>query len=150
MSELSTYNFTPAIGEIYMMQFEGKDSKQNGWRPGLVLQNNVGNVHSPNIIALPLTSVIKKINQPTHVVLLAEDTGLVRDSMVLCENPETIPKARVGEYMATLSHEYMKKIATASSVATAVISYLTISDLLDLWYTSIRLNRRRADITTMR
>lgn len=67
---------TPQIGEIYMMRFGGSANEQTGWRPGLVFQNNVGNAHSPNIIALPLTSVIKKAKQPTHVVVKASNTGL--------------------------------------------------------------------------
>lgn len=57
---------TPQIGEVYLMKFSGSGSEQVGWRPGLVFQNNVGNSHSPNVIALPLTSSIKKTSQPTH------------------------------------------------------------------------------------
>ena len=92
MNQSSCCNIAPMIGEVYMMQFECSKCKQNGWRPGVVLQNNVGNIYSPNVIALPLTSAIKKISQPTHVVICAEDTGLWTDGMVLCENPETVPK----------------------------------------------------------
>ena len=77
----------PRIGEIYYMLFEGRDSEQSGWRPALVFQNNVGNVHSPNLIVLPLTSSLKKQDMPTHVMLRASETGLPKDSMVICENP---------------------------------------------------------------
>lgn len=66
----------PQIGEVYMMNFGGSGSEQNGWRPGVVFQNNVGNAHSPNIIALPLTSSIKKSGQPTHVIVKSADSGL--------------------------------------------------------------------------
>lgn len=78
----------PQIGEVYLMKFGGSGSEQSGWRPGVVFQNNMGNAYSPNIIALPLTSSLKKTNQPTHVIIKAADSGLRRDSMVLCENPE--------------------------------------------------------------
>lgn len=66
----------PQIGEVYLMNFGGSGCEQNGWRPGVVFQNNVGNAHSPNIIALPLTSSIKKAGQPTHVVIKSADSGL--------------------------------------------------------------------------
>ena len=79
---------SPLIGEVYYMKFEGSGNEQNGWRPGVVFQNNVGNAHSPNVIALPMTKVLKKTGQPTHVLVTAEDTGIPKDSMVLCENPE--------------------------------------------------------------
>ena len=56
----------PQIGEVYYMRFGGTGSEQEGFRPGLVFQNNMGNAHSPNIIALPMTSVMKKLGHPTH------------------------------------------------------------------------------------
>ena len=59
----------PRIGDVYMMRFSGSGNEQTGWRPGLVFQNNTGNYFSPNIIALPFTSSIKKSEQPTHVLV---------------------------------------------------------------------------------
>lgn len=133
-------NLTPVIGEVYMMKFTGSDHGQMGWRPGVVLQNNVGNLHSPNLIALPLTTVLKKTNLPTHVVIPAVGSGLSKDSMVLCENPETMPKRRVGPYLATLSKEYMKQIARASLLATSSMSFLGEDELLEVWQETVRLN----------
>lgn len=131
---------TPQIGEIYMMRFGGSANEQTGWRPGLVFQNNVGNAHSPNIIALPLTSVIKKAKQPTHVVVKANNTGLKMDSMVLCENPERMSKERLGDYITTLSDEYMKEVAEASLLSSSVISYLDIEVLVSIWKKAVALN----------
>lgn len=131
---------TPQIGDIYMMRFSGSANEQTGWRPGLVFQNNVGNTHSPNIIALPLTSSIKKTKQPTHVVVKAANTGLKRDSMVLCENPERVSKERLGDYITTLSDEYMKEIAEASILSSSVISYLDVEVLASVWKKAVALN----------
>ena len=130
----------PQIGDIYMMKFDGSANEQSGWRPGLVYQNNVGNVYSPNIIALPLTSSIKKANQPTHVVIKASNTGLKRDSMVLCENPERMSKEKLGVYITTLSDEYMREIAEASILSSSVISYLDIEVLVSVWKKAVALN----------
>mgnify|MGYP001038265917 CR=1 FL=1 len=130
----------PRIGEIYMMRFSGSGSEQSGWRPGLVFQNNAGNAHSPNIIAVPLTSSLKKAGQPTRVVVSSADTDLERDSMVLCENPERMSKDRVGKYITTLPEAYMKKVAEASLLATGVISYLDADMLLRVWKRAVSLN----------
>lgn len=130
----------PQIGDIYMMKFSGSANEQSGWRPGLVYQNNVGNAYSPNIIALPLTSSIKKANQPTHVVIRAANTGLKRDSMVLCENPERMSKEKLGAYITTLSDEYMREIAEASILSSSVISYLDIEVLVSVWKKAVALN----------
>lgn len=128
------------IGEVYFMKFEGTGSEQNGWRPGLVFQNNVGNFHSPNIIALSITSVQKKIFQPTHVFVKAEDSGLKLDSVVQCENPERMSKARIGSYITTLPEKYMKQIAAASLLATSAISYLDKDSLESVWEKAVALN----------
>lgn len=134
----------PCIGDVYLMKFEGVGNEQRGWRPGVVFQNNVGNTHSPNIIALPLTSALKKTSQPTHVVVFAADTGLKMDSMVLCENPEKMSKAKLGAYLTTLSDKYMREIAIANLIATGAISFLSETDLIDAWKQSVQLNRMAA------
>lgn len=130
----------PQIGDVYLMKFGGSGSEQSGWRPGLVFQNNVGNAHSPNIIALPLTSAIKKSGQPTHVVVRAADSGLKKDSMVLCENPERMSKDKLGQYITSLSEEYMKQIAEANLLASSVIAYLDIDALIAVWKRASALN----------
>lgn len=122
------------------MRFSGSGSEQNGWRPGLVFQNNTGNNYSPNIIALPLTSAIKKAAQPTHVVIPSDGTGLKKDSMVLCENPERMSKERVGSYITTIPDKYMSRVAAASLLASSAISYLEPDALLTVWQKAISLN----------
>lgn len=133
-------NRQPQIGDVYLMRFGGSGSEQSGWRPGIVFQNNIGNAYSPNIIALPLTSQIKKATQPTHVVLPAKETGLRKDSMVLCENPERMSKDRLGDYLTTLSPKFMAEIAAANILASAAIAYIDPDVLLSLWQKAISLN----------
>lgn len=131
---------TPHIGEVYNMYFNGTGSEQSGWRPGVVFQNNIGNAKSPNIIALPLTSSLKKLNMPTHVLVSASDTDLRKDSMVICENPEKMSKDKVGRYITTLPQEYMKKIAIANLIATSAISYIDKDSLILVWEKAIKMN----------
>lgn len=121
------------IGEVYLMKFSGENNEQCGWRPGVVFQNNVGNMFSPNIIALPLTSSVKKCSMPTHVIVYAEDSGLYQNSMVLCENPQRMSKKNIGKYITTLSNDYMKQIAAGSLLATSAISYLDPDSLMAIW-----------------
>ena len=128
------------IGDIYFMQFSGQANEQSGWRPGLVYQNNTGNAHSPNIIALPLTSALKKPHQPTRVLVKAADTGLKKDSMILCENPQRMSKENLGSYITSLSDAYMRRVAEASLLASSVISYLNIELLIAIWKRAVALN----------
>ena len=123
------------------MRFDGTGSEQSGWRPGVIFQNNAGNLHSPNLIVLPLTSSLKKLDMPTHVLLHAYDTGLSRDSVVICENPQRLSKDKLGRYITTLSLHYMRKIAVASLIATSAIAFLDPPALLEAWETAVRLNK---------
>lgn len=134
------YVKAPRIGEVYMMNFTGSESEQCGFRPGLIIQNNTGNIYSPNIIALPLTTSLKKTGQPTHVVVSASDSGLKKDSMVLCENPECISKCKLGKYVTTLSSSYMEEIAQAFILATSVISFIDPMALIELFNRASDLN----------
>ena len=132
---------SPKIGEIYLMKFSGEGCEQQGWRPGLVFQNNVGNSHSPNIIALPLTTAIKKMGQPTHVFLSADDTGLKYNSIVLCENPQRMSKDNIGVYLTTISEDEMSKVAEGSLLATSAIAYINPNLLLSIWQKAKDLNK---------
>lgn len=127
-------------GEVYLMNFGDAAHEQHGLRPGVVLQNNVGNLHSPNIIALPLTTSLKKLNMPTHVLLRAEDTGLMYDSMVLAECPKCIAKGSIGAYLTTIPAHMMREIATAHLAATAAAAYLDVAGLLNAREQALRLN----------
>lgn len=122
------------------MDFGGSGSEQAGVRPGLVFQNNIGNTHSPNIIALPLTSAIKKAGQPTHIILCSKKTGLQKDSVVLCENPERMSKDRVRKYIAKLSEDDMRRVAIGSLLATSAIAFLDEDSLLRTWKHASALN----------
>lgn len=130
----------PRIGDIFMVEFDGIGSEQRGLRPAVVFQNNTGNLHSPNVIVLPLTSKIKKRGQPTHVFVPAEGTNLKRNSIVLCENPMSISKTRLGEYITTLSEKYLKEIAAAHLLATSAIAFMDLSSISTLCNRAIKLN----------
>ena len=139
----------PRIGEVYYMCFDGSGSEQRGWRPGLIFQNNLGNLYSPNVIALPMTSSLKKLHQPTiddlahqptHVLISANDTGLRYDSVVLCENPQRMSKELVGNFITALPISYMRKIAEASLIALSAISFLDAEALMRAWKRAVALN----------
>lgn len=129
----------PKIGDIYLVYFDGRGNEQKGFRPGLVFQNNVGNEHSPNLIVLPLTSALKKINQPTHV-FIPKEVGLRKDSMVLCENPKCMSKYKLGEYITTLPEEYMAQVAVGNILSSSAIAFIDPDLLMSVWQKALALN----------
>lgn len=127
------------IGDIYLVYFDGSGNEQKGFRPGLVFQNNVGNEHSPNLIVLPLTSALKKTNQPTHV-FIPKEVGLRKDSMVLCENPKCMSKYKLGEYITTLPEEYMAQVAVGNILSSSAIAFIDPDLLMSVWQKALALN----------
>ena len=86
-------------------------SEQGGIRLVLVVQNNVGNRHSPTIVVLPL-STAKKHYLPTHIHIRGSKT-LPKDSIVLAEQIRTIDRYRLKSYVgkqntAILWREYLR------------------------------------------
>ena len=106
-------------GEIYYADLSPViGSEQGGLRPVLVLQNNVGNKHSPTVIVAVITSRLGKAKLPTHVKL--GTSYLAKDSMVLLEQIRTIDKRRLWEYVGHVTSEEMTLIETALLVSIGV------------------------------
>ena len=92
-------------------------SEQGGVRPVLIVQNEIGNRHSPTVIAAAITSRLDKARLPTHINIRAADTGLAKDSVVLLEQIRTIDKKRLKERMGRLDDTSMAEIDTALSIS---------------------------------
>jgi mRNA interferase MazF len=91
-------------------------SEQGGIRPVLILQNNVGNRHSPTVIVCAITGKAEKNNIPTHV-RIGTASGCAKESFALLEQIRTIDRIRLREKVGTLSGHEMKQINQALSVS---------------------------------
>lgn len=105
-------------GEIYYADLSPVvGSEQGGIRPVLIVQNDVGNKHSPTVIAAAITSQKEKSKLPTHIEIHSSGCGLAKDSIVLLEQIRTIDKQRLKERMGVLDKTEMSKINTALQVS---------------------------------
>lgn len=94
-------------GDIYNVELgSGIGSEQNGYRPGVIIQNNLGNRNSPTIIIAPVSSAVKKTTLPTHV-LLPPRYGLSESSIILLEQIRTIDKQRLDNYLGHLDAQHI-------------------------------------------
>ena len=92
-------------------------SEQGGVRPVLIVQNEIGNRHSPTVIAAAITSRLDKARLPTHINIRAADTGLAKDSVVLLEQIRTIDKRRLKERMGELDAPSMSQVNNALEIS---------------------------------
>ena len=68
-------------GDIYYADLRPVvGSEQGGIRPVLIIQNDVGNRHSPTVICAAITSQMNKAKLPTHVELSCDIWGRDHDS----------------------------------------------------------------------
>ena len=72
-------------------------SEQGGIRPVIIIQNDIGNKHSPTVIAAAITSQMGKNKLPTHIEIGTQNSGLKSDSIVLTEQIRTIDKSRLNK-----------------------------------------------------
>jgi len=88
-------------------------SEQGGLRPVLVLQNNIGNLHSPTVVVAAITSQISSSTLPTHVLLKTTESPLTKTSVVLLEQIRTLDKKRLLTFVGKLSDKKMQEIENA-------------------------------------
>ncbi len=92
-------------------------SEQGGIRPVLVIQNDVGNKHSPTIICAAITSRQNKAKLPTHVEVSANGDRMVKDSVILLEQLRTIDKTRLKDKVCHLDPKILLRVENALKVS---------------------------------
>ena len=98
-------------GDIYYADLRPViGSEQGGVRPVLIIQNDVGNKHSPTVICAAITSKMNKAKLPTHIELNASKYDMVKDSVILLEQLRTIDKRRLKDRICHLDQDIMKTV----------------------------------------
>lgn len=92
-------------------------SEQGGIRPVLIIQNDIGNKHSPTVICAAITSKMNKAKLPTHIELSTAEYDMDKDSVVLLEQLRTIDKKRLKDKVCHLDSRVMKKVNRALMIS---------------------------------
>lgn len=105
-------------GDIYYADLRPVvGSEQGGVRPVLIIQNDVGNKHSPTVICAAITSRMNKAKLPTHVELDTKRCAMVKDSVILLEQLRTIDKQRLREKICHIDEELQSKVDLALKIS---------------------------------
>mgnify|MGYP002659403396 FL=1 len=115
---IGVFRVTVHRGEIYYADLSPVvGSEQGGLRPVLIVQNDVGNSHSPTVIAAAITCQHEKAKLPTHIEGGVGSCGLSKDSIVLIEQIRTLDKKRLRERMGELDNNSMSAVNSALSIS---------------------------------
>ena len=109
-------------GDMYFADLgRGIGSEQEGYRPVVIIQNNLGNKHSPTVIIAAISSRVGvKPKLPTHYYINAED-GLELPSIILLEQIRTVDKRRLTTYIGRLRKEHISGLDHALAVSIDLI-----------------------------
>jgi len=90
-------------GDIYLANLDPtKGHEQSGYRPVLVMQNNFLNKNLNTVVVAPLTTNLQAKDKLTTYFLLANETKLKNDSVVLLFQIRTIDKDRLNKKVSSL------------------------------------------------
>jgi mRNA interferase MazF len=110
-------------GDIYYADLRPVvGSEQGGVRPVLIIQNNIGNRHSPTVICAAITSQMNKAKLPTHVELHSDQYAIAKDSVVLLEQLRTIDKKRLKDKVCHLDNQILLKIDKALEISLELLT----------------------------
>ena len=107
-------------GDVFFMNLEGNAHVQGGWRPYVVIQNNLGNKYSQTTIVAPMTSRVKRLDMKTHVALY-NGRCANHHSVVLLEQIRVVNvDLDSWRWVERLSNEDMQRIDKAIKISLGV------------------------------
>ena len=111
-------------GDIYYADLNPVcGSEQGGKRPVVVIQNNMGNTHSPTLIVAAITTrVDKKRKFPAHYAV-KDNSAFEEPSTIMLEQIRTIDKKRVLGYLGKIDVKEMMGVDKVLMLSLALERY---------------------------
>lgn len=118
-------NRTYFRGDMYFADLgKGIGSEQEGYRPVVIIQNNIGNKYSPTVIVASISGKIAtKAKLPTHYYLDAEN-GLGHPSVILLEQIRTIDKHRLENYIGRIDEKHLTGLNLALAISIDITDWM--------------------------
>lgn len=98
-------------GEIWLANHDPvRGSEQAGTRPVLILQNEILNRYTTTVLAVPLTTSLKRAVLPSSVLILQGVGGLVSDSVALGHQLRVLDQTRLIRRLGTVDKEILAEV----------------------------------------
>lgn len=100
-------------GEVWLADLDPtRGSEQAGTRPVLVFQNDLITRFTTTVLAIPLTTNLRRASLPSCVQIHKGEAGLARDSVALCHQLPVLDKTRLQRKLGAISQETMSAVET--------------------------------------
>ncbi len=112
-------------GQVYNCYFGiGVGNEIQKLRPCIILQNNIGNAKSGNVVVAPITHTFKDIPSIKQIDTRYKENGtILLDGYANISNILCVSKGRLEDYITTLSVKEMKEIDIAIAVSLNIMHY---------------------------
>ncbi len=102
-------------GEVVIVRFPFASGTGAKVRPALVVQNNRNNARLTNVILVAITTTTYRSNEPTQLLVdvstpAGRQSGLLKDSVVSCENLATVEQCLVQRTIGSLPPSVMAHV----------------------------------------
>ena len=87
-----------------------RGSEQAGTRPVLIFQNDIISKYTTTILAIPLTTNLRRASLPSCIQISKEEGGLSSDSVALCHQLRVLDKTRLLKKLGTVSEQTISAI----------------------------------------
>ena len=111
-------------GEVYECCFGiGIGSEMQKTRPCVIIQGDVGNINSSNVIVAPITHTEKCIPSMAKLEtqINLKDGSTILNGCVNLSNIQTVSKARLGDFITKLTSDDVKNVNTSILVSLGLI-----------------------------
>ena len=112
-------------GQVYRCNFGcGIGSEMQKERPAVIIQNDVGNNRSGNTIVIPITHDTSTLPCVANITPQTDSAGnVILDGQANVSNMMCVSKARLGDFVSSLSKADMKKIDEAIAKTIDLMGY---------------------------
>ncbi|HMF56149.1 MAG TPA: type II toxin-antitoxin system PemK/MazF family toxin [Pyrinomonadaceae bacterium] len=91
-------------GEIWLADLNPtRGSEQAGTRPVIIFQNNLISKYTTTILAIPLTTNLRRASLPSCIQISKDEGGLASDSVALCHQLRVLDKTRLLKRLGAVS-----------------------------------------------
>ncbi|MEA2033578.1 MAG: type II toxin-antitoxin system PemK/MazF family toxin [Euryarchaeota archaeon] len=98
-------------GEMWLANLNPtRGSEQAGIRPVLIFQTDLLNRFATTVLAIPLTTNLRRASLPSCVLVTRGEGGLVSDSVALCHQLRVLDKSRLQRKLGTVSQQTLSTI----------------------------------------
>jgi mRNA interferase MazF len=113
----------PRRGELYLVEFDpGRGHETGKTRPALVIQNDIGNRHSPRTIVAAITSRLSPTPYPIEVVVESHRrNGLSVRSAIHLDQIRSVDRERLVKRLGALDPPMMRKVDDALKISLGLV-----------------------------